>query len=107
MPKIVISTRPEELTWENCEQLLVKDDPDLVTKLKELKAIPGAYLLLYGGVQTAQTFIKNNLVDEYRLDVCPIALGAGRPLFPKRTPVKFISVTPYKSGAMTVIYEVT
>ena len=105
MPKIVISTRPEKLTWANCEQLLVKDDPDLVTKLQELKAMPGSYLLLYGGVQTAQTLIKNKLVDEYRLDVCPIALGAGRPLFPQRTPLKFISVTPHKSGAMTVIYE--
>jgi len=107
MPKIVISTRPEELTWENCQQLLVKDDSDLAAKLKELKAMPGSYLLLYGGTQTAQTLIRNNLVDQYRLDVCPIALGAGKPLFPQRTPLKFVSVTPYKSGAMTVIYEAT
>jgi dihydrofolate reductase len=107
MSKIVISTRPEELTWENCEQLLVNDHSDLITKLTELKAMPGSYLLLYGGVQTAQTLIRNNLVDQYRLDVCPIALGAGKPLFPQRVPLKFSSVTPYKSGAMTVIYEAT
>ncbi|HEY3086832.1 MAG TPA: dihydrofolate reductase family protein [Jatrophihabitantaceae bacterium] len=105
LPKIVISTTPEELAWENCEQLLVKDDADLVAKLTELKSSPGRYLLLYGGVQTARTLIKHGLVDEYRLDICPIALGAGKPLFPQRTPVKFISATPYKSGAMTVIYQ--
>ena len=67
MPKSVVSARPEKRTWENCEQLLVKDDRD----------------------------------------VCPIALGAGKPLFPQRTPLKFVSVTPYRSGAMTVSYEAT
>lgn len=105
MPKIVVSARPENLTWENCEQLLVKDDRDLVTKLTELKAMRGTYLLLYGGMRTARSLINNKLVDEYRLDVCPIALGAGKPLFPQRTPLKFVSVTPYRSGAMTVTYE--
>jgi dihydrofolate reductase len=105
MPKIVISTRPEKLTWENCEQLLVKDDGDLVNKFTDLKAIPGTYLLLYGGIQTSQSLIKNKLVDEYRLDVCPIALGAGKSLFPQRTALNFVSVTPYRSGAMTVIYQ--
>jgi dihydrofolate reductase len=105
MSKIVISTTPEKPTWENTEQLLVKDDDDLVTKLTELKAMPGKYLLFYGGVQTAHSFIKHKLVDEYRLDVCPIALGAGKPLFPERTPLRFIGVTPYRSGAMTVTYQ--
>lgn len=105
MAKIVISTAPEELMWENSEQLLVKDEGDLVTKLKELKAMPGKYLLLYGGVQTSQSLIRHKLVDEYRLDVCPIALGVGKPLFPQRTRLRFISVTPYQSGAMTVTYQ--
>jgi dihydrofolate reductase len=105
MSKIVISTTPEKPTWENTEQLLVKDDDDLVTKLTELKAMPGKYLLFYGGVQTAHSLIKHKLVDEYRLDVCPIALGAGKPLFPERRPLRFISVTPYRSGAMTVTYQ--
>ena len=105
MSKIVISTTPERLTWEKSEQLLATDDDDLVSKLKELKAIPAKYLLLYGGVQTAHSLIKHKLVDEYRLDVCPIALGAGKPLFSQRTPLRFISVTPYKSGAMTVTYQ--
>jgi dihydrofolate reductase len=69
----------EELTWENCQQLLVKDDPDLAAKLRELKAMPGSYLLLYGGMQTAHTLIRNNLVHQHRLSVCPI-LGVGKPL---------------------------
>jgi len=103
--KIVVSTKPEDLQWTNCEQLLVTGEHDLVQRFVELKNEPGGYLLLYGGVRTAQTLIKHNLVDEYRLDVCPTTLGVGKPLFPKRTKLAFVSATPYESGAMTVVYR--
>jgi dihydrofolate reductase len=105
MHKIVISTKPEDLQWTNCEQMLVTRDEDLVHQITEPKNQPGTYLLLYGGVRTAHTFVGHNLVDEYRLDVCPIALGTGKPLFPERTKLAFVSATPYESGAMTVVYR--
>jgi len=105
MHKIVVSTKPEDLQWTNCEQLLVTGDRDLAQRFTDLKNEPGEYLLLYGGVRTAQTFIRHNLVDEYRLDVCPTALGAGKPLFPERTKLAFVSATPYDSGAMTTVYR--
>jgi len=103
--KIVVSTRAEDLQWTNCEQLLVNSDEDLVQRITELKNQPGGYLLLYGGVRTAQTFVGHNLVDEYRLDVCPTALGSGRRLFPERTKLTLVRATPYQSGAMTVVYR--
>src|SRR5262249_22128541 len=105
MPKLVVSTKHEDLQWTNCEQLLVTSDEDLVRRITDLRNRPGNYLLLYGGARTAQTFVRHNLVDEYRLDVCPTALGAGKPLFPKRTTLVFVSATPYESGAMTVTYR--
>jgi hypothetical protein len=40
-----------------------------------------------------------------RLDVCPVALGTGKPLFPERARLAFVSATPYASGAMTVVYR--
>jgi dihydrofolate reductase len=103
--KIVVSTRAEDLQWTNCEQLLVNSDEDLIQRITELKNQPGEYLLLYGGVRTAQTFVGHNLVDEYRLDVCPTALGSGRRLFPERTKLTLVRATPYQSGAMTVVYR--
>ena len=105
MKKIVISTKKEELTWTNAQQLLVADDDDLVNKIKELKEQPGEYLLLYGGARTAQTFVEFGLVDEYRLDICPVALGAGKRLFPHHANLELIRVTPYDSGAMTAVYR--
>ena len=105
MRKIVVSTKAEELAWTNCEQLLVTDEDDLVEQIRTLKSQSGAYLLLYGGVRTAQTFVDHGLVDEFRLDVCPTALGSGKAIFPKRTRLKLVDATPYESGAMTVIYQ--
>jgi dihydrofolate reductase len=105
MHKIVVSTQAEDLQWTNSEQLLVTGDEDLVRRITELKNQPGEYLLLYGGIRTAQTFTTHNLVDEYRLDVCPSALGVGKPLFLDRTTLDFVSVTPYESGAMNVVYR--
>jgi dihydrofolate reductase len=105
MHKIVVSTQAEDLTWANSEQLLVTNEDELVQQIDVLKSQSGDYLLLYGGVRTAQTFVEHALVDEYRLDLCPTVLGSGRALFPTRTKLKFISATPYESGAMTVIYQ--
>jgi dihydrofolate reductase len=105
MHKIVVSSKAEDLTWANSEPLLVTNEDELVRQIGVLKSQSGDYLLLYGGVRTARRFIEHGLVDEYRLDLCPTVLGSGKALFPKRTKLKFISATPYESGAMTVIYQ--
>jgi dihydrofolate reductase len=105
MKKIVIMTKDEPLDWSNTASCLVKDTDDMVAKVKELKDTPGEYLLLYGWAETAQTLMENGLVDEFILDICPIALGSGVPLFKERTPLQFVDVKTYKSGAMTVRYK--
>jgi dihydrofolate reductase len=104
MRKVVVSTRPEELSWENCDQLLGNDEEDIIAKLRELKRTTDGYLLLYGGVQTAETVVRHGLVDEYRLDLCPTVLGAGKAIFSGRARLRLVDVTPYESGAMTVTY---
>ncbi|HSX05660.1 MAG TPA: dihydrofolate reductase family protein [Candidatus Saccharimonadales bacterium] len=105
MKKLVLSTKEESLTWSNAEQVLGEDEDRLVQKVQQLKEQPGEYLLAYGGIQTAQTLVRHGLVDEYRLDVCPVALGSGKPLFSESTQLELVHVTPYPSGAMTVTYR--
>jgi dihydrofolate reductase len=105
MCKIVVSTREDKLEWTNSEQLFVNGDEDLGEKIEGLKRRTDGYLLLYGGVQTARSFIKHGLVDEYRLDVCPVALGTGKTIFAERTSLELVGVAPYESGAMTVTYK--
>jgi dihydrofolate reductase len=55
---------------------------DVVAEIAKLKAQPGGDLLVEGSCQLAHTLIQHGLVDEYRLMVFPIILGAGKRLFP-------------------------
>ena len=47
-PKLVVSTTPEELAWQNARQLLVDDD--LPGAIEDLKAISGKDIVVYRGV---------------------------------------------------------
>jgi dihydrofolate reductase len=105
MQKIVFSTKEDKLDWANTTTCTVTDDDDLVRQVQEMKQQPGTYLILYGGVRTAQTFIKHGLVDEYRFDMCPVALGAGKAIFTDRTNLKLIESTAYASGAIGLVYQ--
>ena len=79
MPKYVVSTtlKDEDATWNNTT--VIRDDvPAHVTRLK--KEVDGD-ILVAGSANLVQTLARQNLVDEYRLMVYPIVLGAGKRLF--------------------------
>lgn len=50
-------------------------------EVMELKARAGGDLAL-GGADLAATFMRHDLIDEYRLYVHPVVIGRGKPLFP-------------------------
>lgn len=52
-------------------------DPD---HINALKAEPGGDLII-GGANLVATFARHGLIDEYRIYVHPVMLGAGLPLF--------------------------
>jgi len=52
----------------------------VVDEVMELKAQPGGDLAL-GGADLAATFMRHDLIDEYRLYVHPVVIGRGKPLF--------------------------
>jgi dihydrofolate reductase len=76
LPKVVFSKTLERV--EGNARLIREGVADEVAKLKEE---PGKDLAV-GGAGLASTFIKQGLVDEYRLFVSPVVLGAGTPFFP-------------------------
>ena len=78
---------------------------DLVTGVAKLKAQPGRDIGVPGGVRTGQTFARLGLVDEYILMVHPIAIGAGRPLFTKRTELELTRKKAYRTGVMQVRFR--
>jgi dihydrofolate reductase len=75
MPKIVFSKTLERADWNTT---VVRDL--VVDDIKALKAQPGGDLAL-GGADLGAAFMRNDLVDEYRVYVHPVLIGRGRPMF--------------------------
>ena len=76
LPKIVFSKTLEQVEGN---ARLVRDR--VAEEVARLKEQPGRDLAV-GGAGLASTFIKLGLVDEFRLFVSPVVLGAGTPYFP-------------------------
>ena len=82
-PKIVFSTSLDHVDGNS--RLVSGDVGDVLARLRA--EFPGE--LSVGGPTLAAQFIRRGLVDEYRVVVHPVILGAGLPFFPPlETPVK-------------------
>lgn len=103
-PKYVASTTLEEpLEWEN-SSLLSGRGHEAVRALKEED---GDDLLLIGSPDFAQTLIRNDLIDEYRLMIDPIVLGSGKPLFQDADELqrlRLVESEPTSTGAILATY---
>jgi dihydrofolate reductase len=80
IPKLVFSKTLDRAPWGNWKEArVVRDDP--AEEVAKLKQLPGRDMIVWGSLSIAQALMDGDLVDEYRLVVCPVALGDGRPLF--------------------------
>jgi dihydrofolate reductase len=81
---------------------------EITEEVLRLKAQPGNFLLAHGGARFAQSLVASGLIDEYRLVIHPVVLGAGQPLFcGLRSPVdlRLISATSFGSGVVAAVYQ--
>jgi dihydrofolate reductase len=101
-PKIVFSTTLERVGWNS---RLVRDGID--EEVARLKAQPG-FDMDVGGPTIASTFVRLGLIDEYRLFVHPVILGAGKPFFPAldhRIRLRLLQTRTFGSGVVYLRYE--
>lgn len=104
-PKIVFSRTLENVSWNS---RLVKSNG--VEEIQSLKNQDGKNMVLFAGANLAETFIKNQLIDEFRLIVNPILLGSGKPLFKNIHEIynlKLKDTIPFSCGNIILIYEPT
>ena len=99
LPKFVASRTRTTFDWSGTE--LVRDAAQEVVELK--KHFPGE-LQVHGSGDLAQTLLKNDLIDEYRLLVFPVLLGTGKRLFGSGTvPASLTLVRTATTGAGAVL----
>lgn len=102
MPKVVFSTTLTAVEWNS---RLVRGD--VAEELARLRQEFGGDLDV-GGPTLAAEFIRRGLVDEYRLVVHPVVLGAGTPFFPpldSPIPLRLIETRTFRSGVVYLGYE--
>ncbi len=103
LPKIVFSKTLTKADWNNTK--LVKGN--IAEEIAKLKQQPGKDLLLFGSADLASTLTQLGLINEYRLMVNPVVLGAGTPLFKRahsRLPLKLLGAKTFKSGNVLLTY---
>lgn len=74
-PHVILSTQLQALQWKNSR--LIRN----LEAVEALKEEPGGPIHAVGGASLIGSLLNNHLVDELRVVVHPILLGAGKPLF--------------------------
>jgi dihydrofolate reductase len=104
LPKYVVSSTLEDPDWNN-STVLKGDVVDEVSKLKE--ELDGEIVVL-GSPQLARTLIEHDLVDELRLMIYPVVLGAGARLFGEtsdKKPMRLVHTQTVGDGIAILTYE--
>ena len=104
MPKHVVSSTLEDPAWNN-STVLTGDVVDEVSKLKQ--EVDGE-LIVAGSFQLLRTLLEHDLVDELRLKVFPVVLGAGERLFGEtsdKKPLRLIDTQTLDDGVAVLTYE--
>src|SRR4051794_854785 len=101
MPKFVYSTTLTSANWNTTIVRTVDRDEVLA-----LKAQPGGDMSL-GGADLAASFQALGLVDEYRLYLHPVAIGAGKPMFApgRRVDLRLVETRPFSNGVVLARYS--
>jgi dihydrofolate reductase len=105
LPKYVVSSTSKEPKWSN--STLLKGD--LVEEVSKLKQQIDGDILIYASYQLVRTLIEHGLVDEFRLVIFPVVLGAGERLFGDagdKTPLRLVSTQTIGEGLPLLTYEV-
>jgi dihydrofolate reductase len=107
VPKVVFSKTLERAPWGNWnEGRIVRSNA--VEEVTRLKQASGKDMLISGSISLAQSLIDQHMVDEYRLVLCPVVLGSGRPLFRAAgasIPMKLLNGKTMDRGAVSLIYS--
>jgi len=104
LPKYVVSSTLQEPKWSNSTILR----GDVVSEVSKLKQELAGDIVVYASYQLGRTLIEHDLVDELRLFVYPVVLGAGERLFGEtsdKKPMRLVDIRTVGDGLTFLTYE--
>ena len=104
LAKYVVSSTLENPEWNNTTVL----KGDVVEKVSRLKQEVDGDIVVHGSIQLARTLVEHDLVDELRLMVFPVLIGAGERLFGEtsdKKPLRLVDTTTVGNGVAILTYE--
>ena len=103
--KVVVSDTRIKNPWNNSRQL----DINFSEAIKTLKNKPGNDIYVFGSAYLTSELLKHKFVDEIRICLAPIILGAGNPLFKSptdSTSLELLETRQLKTGGVVLRYKV-
>ena len=100
LPKYVVSSTLEEPKWTNSTVL----NGDVVSEVTRLKQELDGEIVVAASRQLVQTLMEHDLVDELRLIVFPVVLGAGKRLFGETSDKKPMRLLDTRTLGDTLAY---
>jgi dihydrofolate reductase len=104
--RVVFSRHLAKAPWGDMAEAAVESG-DAIEAIRRIKGETDGDIVVWGSLTLAETFLAAGVVDSVRLVVMPIAIGAGRSVFPSgQDPnvLKLQSATMYDQGLVELVY---
>ena len=104
MPKYVVSSTLTDPEWKNTTVL----GSDLAAEVKKVRDEHQGDVVVHGSPRLVQALLEHDLVDELRLMVFPVVLGAGKRLFGGTSDKKSLRLVDSKivgDGVAILVYQ--
>ena len=104
MTTYVVSSPLRAAEWNNSTVL----KGDVVNEVSRLKRQVGGRIVVPGSIRLVRTLIEHDLVDELRLMIYPVVLGAGEHLFGEtsdKQPMRLLDSRTLDDGLVHLTYQ--
>ncbi|MBT2442897.1 dihydrofolate reductase family protein [Streptomyces sp. ISL-36] len=108
LPKYVVSSTLQEPRWSNATSKGKVLKGDVVDEVSRLKQELDGDIVVYASGRLVHTVMEHDLVDEVRLIVFPVVLGAGERLFDEtsdRKPMRLVGIRIVGDGLALLTYR--
>jgi dihydrofolate reductase len=105
LPKYVVSSTLDHPAWNNSTVL----KGDVVNRVAKLKHELNGDIVVPASFQLVRTLMEHDLIDELRLKIFPVVLGAGERLFGETSdmkPMRLVDTQTIEGDIAVLTYEV-